>query len=535
MADGDPTQKEKGFDLQPVVELLKSLGVIFGSFGSLALLFFWIGNAVIVARLRAYNLYGVIRYTDEYVNEAGYQFFQDIFTFFQDWRLLLLFLAATALVIALMPVGPYAADESKGPADKSKESAGKPWIVRAATRIVDAAPWIVIRLRGHAIHYVLFLALALGASLMLTSDLGVKNLSKSIDAYEAQLQRTLDYVDKKQSLVFKLIPQAAGRANFPQQIFYDGLISGETQTRSWLSQSLFELYGDGPSGGEFSAGIEQFQQEFGVKEPATFGSDEEVRKSQTARVLMELRLSRKLYQQLHDSLEHSALLVRKLLNAHRESGEDYLSLVVIPANYERVNDAVLSTKTLWKNVTQFFKSDDRDFNRLMGELVDLRPLRFGSVLLSFSFWVLLGLVAYILLNIPNLLKFSHVEVGYFFLIVLLFITIVVTLPTAYGRYKFEFKVQKLNEIIFADDLNNPIKKKLKELWDKNASLYLLGPTKGKEVIVGAIAGGQDSGSAGLQILVLDRESYKFMLVEPAGINDNQTIIKMLRAGPKGPS
>ena len=48
-------------------DVVKSVGLLAGGLGGIALLCFWIGNALIVARLRAYNLYGVVHYTDEYV------------------------------------------------------------------------------------------------------------------------------------------------------------------------------------------------------------------------------------------------------------------------------------------------------------------------------------------------------------------------------------------------------------------------------------------------------------------------------------
>jgi hypothetical protein len=107
------SSKAKGFDFGPVIDFLKGIGVVAGSLGSLAALFFWIGNAIIVARLRAYNLYGVVHYTDEYVKEAGYQFFQDIFTFFQRWELILLFILATCLILLLIPAGPFSPASKK--------------------------------------------------------------------------------------------------------------------------------------------------------------------------------------------------------------------------------------------------------------------------------------------------------------------------------------------------------------------------------------------------------------------------------------
>lgn len=84
------------------MDILKAIGFIGGGLGSLTILFFWIGNAIVVARLRVYNLYGAVHYTDEYVKEAGYQFFQDLFTFFTRWQLGLLFMAALVLRLQLV-------------------------------------------------------------------------------------------------------------------------------------------------------------------------------------------------------------------------------------------------------------------------------------------------------------------------------------------------------------------------------------------------------------------------------------------------
>ena len=61
------TNMSQKYSFISAVEVLKNIGVVAGSLGSLAVLFFWIGNAIIVNRLRAYNLYGVVHYTDEYV------------------------------------------------------------------------------------------------------------------------------------------------------------------------------------------------------------------------------------------------------------------------------------------------------------------------------------------------------------------------------------------------------------------------------------------------------------------------------------
>ncbi len=116
---------------------------------------------------------------------------------------------------------------------------------------------------------------------------------------------------------------------------------------------------------------------------------------------------------------------------------------------------------------------------------------------------------------------------------LLFLAIAITLPTAYGRYKFEFKIQKVNDIIFAadgkvDDENNPIKKKLKKFWEDGAKLYILGPTRGREVIVGAIKNDRNSHVDIPQIIMLERNTYKYMNVEPVNVEDIPRIIRMLK-------
>lgn len=503
--ESSTSSDKRAFEIGAAIELLKGVGVVVGSVGGLAVLFFWIGNAIIVARLRAYNLYGVVRYTEEYVNEAGYQFFQDIFTFFQDWRLLLLFLVAAILVVFLIPVGPFTfgagADFPPGHGVKR----------------------ILARIRGSGTHYGLFFFLALSASISLTSNLGLENLSKAIEAHYDRLNRILEYI-KARPLFFEEIPESGKKHNFFQKDFYEHLTVGEEPTLQWLSQSLTELYKDGTANL-----IEQFQQDFKIKEKSQFESDEEVKKSQTARVLLGLRLSQKLDKLLREKLGTAASSVRSLLLAHRTSGEDYSSLVVVPANYERVNELVQETKILYRHILASFRPVDAEFAKSMSDLSAIEPLRFGSVLLSFSFWVLIGIMAYLFLNVPNVLKFHHWEMGYFFLMLLLFLTILITLPTAYGRYKFEFQIQKVNDIIFAeDDSNNPIKKKVKELWEGKAVLYLLGPTRGKEVIVGAIESDLDPNVGGPQILILDKETFRFMNVEPVQVEDIQRIIKILK-------
>jgi hypothetical protein len=114
--------------------------------------------------------------------------------------------------------------------------------------------------------------------------------------------------------------------------------------------------------------------------------------------------------------------------------------------------------------------------------------------------------------------------------VLIFLTILVTLPTTYGRYKYEFKVLKLNDIVFSGDEKgeSPVRKKLDELRSKDASLYILGPTKGKEVIIGAIKASSDSAVSTPQIIMMERDTVKYMNVEPLRSRDIPEIIALLR-------
>lgn len=508
--------EKKVVDLAAAVEALKSLGIILGSLGSLAVLFFWIGKAIIVARLRAYNLYGVVLYTDEYVQEAGYQFFQDIFTFFQDWWLILLFLLVTSLVVTLIPVGPFS------PVTR-KDLSAQGWMTRVPMSIVA-------RMRNQGIHYFLFFGLALLTSISLTSNWAVRNLSADIARNEQLLSKI---VDSFKGRLFVLVPNDEVDPNPFQQRFHDLLLSGERPAgtesiRLWLSQSLIELYPDARSA-SLSDLIARFQKDFKIQDEFKWESDEGFKKSITYQTLFNIRLNKKLNEELRRTVETALLNIRQLLSAHLNNPEDFSSLVVIPANYETVNHSIHTTKMLHKSILAFFKPGNDETAKLMSRLLDLQPLRLGSVLLSFSFWVLLGMMAYIFLNTPNVLKFHHLEKGYFFLMLLLFLIIVITLPTAYGRYKFEFKIQKVNDIIFSgDDVNNPIKKKVKELWEKKAALYVLGPTRGKEVMVAAIGSEGDFPVGGLQILVLNRDTYQFMNVEPVRVQDNQKIIQMLQ-------
>ncbi|HEY5974370.1 MAG TPA: hypothetical protein VIU41_06460, partial [Geobacteraceae bacterium] len=122
------------------------------------------------------------------------------------------------------------------------------------------------------------------------------------------------------------------------------------------------------------------------------------------------------------------------------------------------------------------------------------------------------------------------EAGYFVVMLLLFLTVLITLPTAYGRFRFEFKVQRLKEIVFAGEEKggHPLRKKLDEVRSQGADLYILGPTKGREIIIGALGNPESPEASAPQIIMLERSAYTYMSVEPVKPEKIPDIIRLLR-------
>ncbi len=56
----EPNEPPKSESLEKIVHIVQNFGLIAGGLGSLAVLFFWIGNVIIISRLREYNLYGIV-------------------------------------------------------------------------------------------------------------------------------------------------------------------------------------------------------------------------------------------------------------------------------------------------------------------------------------------------------------------------------------------------------------------------------------------------------------------------------------------
>jgi hypothetical protein len=529
MAEGEiKDQEKKGFEIGPAVELLKSLGVIAGSLGSIAALFLWIGYAIIIARLRAYNLYGVVHYTDEYVMEAGYQFVQDIFTFYQRWELIFLFIFVICLIFLLIPAGPFSSGSSPD--------------IKANNATIRRALAYIFKMRGKGVHYVLFLALAIFTSISLISDCGVRNLSEKILRQERELKEIYTIV-KNNRLIFKLERKPGIQDDEFRRKFYEKLTTGEEPSSVWLLQALCDAYPPkicvDPKALNKDFLLKQtveFQKEMELNESPDVIFKDEFKDTRTYKTLLNIRISGKLNRMIADGVESTLSCLWTHLSRHLTYKEDFSSLAVNPSNYEKVNEQIKDLRMLHKNILAYLKPGNSETIMVMSALSRIRPVHFGNVLMSFSFWVLIGLLVYLFLNMPRIIRFKNWEKGFFFLILLLSLTILVTLPSAYGRYNFEFNILKLNDIIFAednklDDAANPIRKKLKELWANNATLYILGPAKGREVIVGAIEPGPNSGDTSPRILMLDRETYRFIDVEPVRAEDIPCIIRNLQQKP----
>lgn len=495
-------------DLAAILEVAKSVGLVVGGLGGVAILFFWIGNAIIVARLRAYNLYGVVHYTDEYVTEAGFQFLQDVFTFFQDWRLILLFVPLMALLLLTVPVGGSIA---------GREGPGS----RGPARITHP----LTHLRRCGINYGVFLGLALSAALILTSGWFVRKLSSDIVRQERLLADIADDLGRK---LLILLPRkgAVERADEFQRRFYEELTFGVEPTRAWLDQALKELSGEE----ETPLTLEIFQKRFSIREPPELGADGNVERSETYAALRNVWLSHAVQHRLKERVDLTLQDFRSLLSGHLTSEGDTSSLVLIPANYELAGDSMRRLTRLRENIAAFFTPGDEDSRRICAALAGLKPIAFGQFMISYSFWILIGLLVYLLLNSTRLLRLPLWEAGYFVVILLLFLTVMITLPTAYGRFRFEFKVQRLNDIVFAGEEKgkHPLRERLDLARDRGADLYILGPAKGREIIIGAFENPEQPGTGAPRIIMLERSAYTYMSVEPVRPEKIPGIIRLLR-------
>jgi hypothetical protein len=521
------------------VDLLRNIGVVVGGLASVAGglggfygLFHWIGNTVIVARLREYNLYGIVRYTDEYVTEAGYQFFHDIFACFQNPTLVLFSLAILTLVIFAIPIGPFSRQGKKV----------KFFASGRLNRVFNGILWI----RRAGIHYFIFALLAGVLSILLLMNWAEWTLARNVHKqfrvlFEAKTKmedRQLPFALKKDGAT-PLIQQIFYNSNLKHRIFFNDLINinlYNTIFTFWLSESLSDL--DYPCPHEHLRDVmDVYQKEMKIDESPDLGSKAQFEKSKTAPVLLGNLLQKKinvrLYEAVRNALYHLEVEMGKLKG--EESNNAFTIFAINPSYYHNLNDLLIRIKELRGDLLSFFTPEGGG-KEIMDELGNIEKLSVGSHILSCSFWVLIGLLVYLVVNIPKVLHFKHWEMGYFLLMLILFLTIAINLPSTYGRYIFELKIQKVNKIIFPGEgkegkkteaPKSIMQEEIDKLLDQKR-LYILGPTKGKEIILGAITDRKDPEYGIPKIIMLDRETYKYINVEPAAEETVSDIVRILR-------
>ena len=80
------------------------------------------------------------------------------------------------------------------------------------------------------------------------------------------------------------------------------------------------------------------------------------------------------------------------------------------------------------NVEYFFNSNTPETRWIVDTLKDIEPIRFAGATLSFAFWVLIGLLIYLLLNSLRIINFQRWEQVYFFFMALMFIIVAIAIP-----------------------------------------------------------------------------------------------------------
>jgi hypothetical protein len=112
--------------------------------------------------------------------------------------------------------------------------------------------------------------------------------------------------------------------------------------------------------------------------------------------------------------------------------------------------------------------------------------------------------------------------------VVLFVTISITLPTVYGRYNFEFKIQRVSAIVFTDENGmETLQTKLLDNLSKDQAIYVLGPTRDKEIIVSTILK-EKTAEATPQIIVMDRAAIRYIILEPVKSFEIPALVGMLK-------
>lgn len=509
-------------DVGPLVEILKAVAFISGSLGSLTVLFLWIGNAIIVSRLRVYHLYGMVRYTDDYIREAGYQFLQDIFTFFERPELVLIFILALLLVFFLVPIGPYKSTERRSGNLRSLLK-GNYKLKELGRSLVDIRA-----------QYSLFLVIALFCAIALISNHATRLLTMKIISQEGYLNQAQESLEEP---IF-FVKRAGRTPNGFQKRFYEQFVSriqleAPSQTIPWLMNSLSRIRNTSVTKDNLESILDSFQREFKINEEGILSRDlSTFNKSETYHQLYQFLLNMEIYELVAYQVKKSLSSLRNNLSGHLDNELDYSNLVVIPSSYDLFNKEIMKLKKQLSNIAYFFSPGDLQTQKVIRNLKRLETVQCGGILLTFSFWMLIGLLIYLLLNFPNFLKFVAKEKVYFLFMLLLFLIIAVALPSTYGRYKFEFRVQKINNIIFKNEskevVENSIQTHIQRLFKEGLNLYVLGPTKGQEVIIGAIPPGSKAFAEKGRIIVLGKDLYNYMSLEPVSSWEIRDIINLLR-------
>ena len=494
-------------EIAPLADILKAVGLIGGSLGSLTILFFWLGNAVIVARLRVYNLYGVVRYTDEYVREAGYQLLQDIFMFFDRWEYFLLFILSLALIFLLIPLGPCRRDDDESaPENRTRKSQPEKMLTKLGRFLIDQPT-----------RYILFMLLGFTAAVLLTSN-SIESRLKSNIVKQEQYLNEARMQTANQLLLFRPIEKVAP-LEFEGEIYRELLShdsAGESWSEDWIKKTLSDLYDIHVNDKNLLHMIEKFQADFHIQEKIDLRCDEGLSDLQTYSQLADIWTNLKLNGVLQKQVAEAHRVFSTYLSGHLKNSRDLSALVMVPAISKTVNNHIINLKKYVSNISTLFEPSTPEAKEVFETLTKLNPIYFGGALLSFSFWVLLGLLIYLLLNGPHILRFRRWEQVYYVFMALLFVILAVAIPSNYGRYKFEFRVQRLNNIILDVETKDQAGSTLgypDNLFDGRSDLYVLGPTRGKEIFVGVVRPDGNASGSGVQFIVLDRDTIKSMSLE----------------------
>ncbi|OGW38407.1 MAG: hypothetical protein A2X58_14380, partial [Nitrospirae bacterium GWC2_56_14] len=493
----EPSKQEL---LEKIVHIVQNVGLIAGGLGSLAVLFFWIGNVIVISRLREYNLYGIVHYTDEYVKEAGYQFLQDVFTFFHDPVLIALSVAIVSMIVLFVPVGPF------------KKKSDVHFTFELLKNPVKLVEWVK-RANG---HYVIFLTIAFVSTLALALDWGARNLARDIIADADTLQqiiRQMDEAAQNRKPAFFAFRQNQEKDTFRNRFIADLAVDAKP-TSTWVVQSIKSV-GYGEKGVSDDRLIAAFQKDLGIEEqPDIVTAKERIEKSETYRMLKQISMNERLNSKIYLTAKNVNTVFVSLLEGDLKTPDDYATLVQNPGNYAYLNGLVDNLMNIRKNVIACFELRNDTARKIMGDIATLTRIRLGNKLITISFLTMVGILAYLLLNITELRKFEVAEKGYYFMMIALFVTISITLPTVYGRYNFEFKIQRVSAIAFSNEEGmKDLKTKLQDNLEKQQAVYVLGPTRDKEIIVSTILK-EKTAEATPQIIVMDRAAIRYIILEP---------------------